>query len=110
MNESIVDNLIKKALPVLEVPRVTQSVELSEDEEKILRYACGYVSMKLRPRYSKFSDDKAAQFVECLDRTRHDNDEGPTISFLDYTRELVHKINRGELLWCVIIPTNSLFL
>ena len=39
MNESIVDYLIKKVFPVLEVPRVTQSVELSKDEENILRYA-----------------------------------------------------------------------
>ena len=87
MNESIVDYLIKKAFPVLEVPRVTQSVELSKDEENILRYACGYVSMKLRPRFSKLSGDKAAQFFECLDRMTNDNDEGPTTSFLDYTRE-----------------------
>ena len=86
-NESIVDYLIKKAFPVLEVPRVTQSVELSKDERNILQYACGYVSMKLRQRLSKISGDKVAQFVECLDRTRHDNDEGPTTSFLDYTRE-----------------------
>ena len=58
----------------------------------------------LRQRFSKISGDKAALFVKCLDRMRHDNDEGPTTSFLDYTREWVHKINRGGLLWCVIIP------
>ena len=47
INESIVDYLIKKAFPVLEVPRVTQSVELSKDEENILRYACGYIKAKV---------------------------------------------------------------
>ena len=57
----------------------------------------GFVSMKIRQRFSKISGDKAAQFVKCLDRMRHDGDEGSTTSFMDYTREWVHKVNRGGL-------------
>jgi len=55
--------------------------------------------MKLREKFAKIHGDKAAQFVECLDRMRQDNDIDavPAASFLDYTTEWVHRINRGGL-------------
>ena len=67
---------------------------LTKDEENILRYACGYIGMKLYQRFIKTPGEKAAQFVECLCNM---HSEGPTSSLLDYTKEWVEKINRGGL-------------
>jgi len=39
ISEGIIDNLIKRAFPVYELPRVKKSIELTKDEENILRYA-----------------------------------------------------------------------
>jgi len=51
--------------------------------------------MKLGEKCSKLRGDKAAQFVECLERMRQDNGAVPTTSFLDYTTEWIHRINTG---------------
>ena len=64
------------------------------DEEKIIRYVCGFVGMKLHDRFIKQHGNKAAEFVECID---HMHVVGPASSFLDYTREWVDKVNRGGL-------------
>lgn len=50
--------------------------------------------MKLKHKFLKIKSEKGAQFVECLSRMEMD---GPTASFLDYTREWVKKDNRGRL-------------
>ena len=63
-------------------------------EENIIRYACGFVGMKLHDRFIKQHGNKAAEFVECID---HMHVVGPASSFLDYTREWVDKVNRGGL-------------
>ena len=71
-----------------------KSATLTKDEENILRYACGYVAMKLDQRFPKMTGDKAAQFVECLSNMQN---EGSSSSLLDYTKEWVEKVNRGGL-------------
>ena len=79
----------RKELEVNSLPQC-----LPTDEENIIRYACGYVGMKLYNHFVKQPGEKAAAFVECIDHMRS---EGPTSSLQEYTREWVEKVNRGEL-------------
>ena len=39
---------------------------MSKDEENILRYACGFVAMKLKKRFLKRPCEKSAKFIYCL--------------------------------------------
>ena len=97
VNESLLEKLCKNMFgtPRRESSRSeTVSTYLSEDEQNIIRYACGYVGMKLYNRFVKQPGEKAATFVECIDHMRAD---GPTSSLLEYTREWVDKVNRGGL-------------
>lgn len=86
VNESLLENLCKN---MLDIPQrensssETASTYLSEDEQNIIRYACGYVGMKLYNKFIKQPGEKAATFVECIDHMRA---VGPTSSLLEYTR------------------------
>lgn len=71
-----------------------EASQLSSDECNVLRYACGYVAMKLQRKYLRDPSDKAAVFVECLD---HMEAEGPASSLIEYTRKWVDQVNRGGL-------------
>lgn len=98
VNEALFEKLIEATFRV-EPEESTQSdaaetAPLTKDEENILRYACGYVGLKLYQRFIKMPGEKAAQFVECLGNM---HSEGPTSSLLDYTKEWVEKVNRGGL-------------
>ena len=68
--------------------------ELSTDEEAAVRYAGGFVAMKLKKRFMKQNNTKARQFVECLSHMAIDGEE---TSFLDYTRMWTVIVNRGGL-------------
>ena len=97
MNESLFEGLIKETFQGEQHPSPPdheKALHLTKDECNILRYACGYVTMKLQTRFLKQPGNKAAVFVECLD---HMEAEGPTSSLLAYTREWVDRINRGGL-------------
>ena len=99
INESIVDCFIEENFPQFETSRATPIIDITKDEENILRYACGYIAIKLKERFLKVKGRKATQFVECLNKMRHmelDTDT-PTTSFLAYTQEWIKKINRGGL-------------
>ena len=95
VNEVLFEKLIEamfRAEP--EESTQAEAAPLTKDEENILRYACGYVGMKLYQRFIKMPGEKAAQFVECLSNMHSD---GPTSSLLDYTKEWVERVNRGGL-------------
>ena len=66
---------------------------LSSDEENIIRYAAGYVPMKLM-KYEKQSLDVAVEYVECLNSMAVNGDES---SLQAYTLEWSRKVNRGGL-------------
>ena len=85
VNESLLENLTKEMYAVPQCSP-TCTMNLSKDEEDIIRYACGYVGMKLYNRFVKQPGEKAAAFVECIDHMRA---EGPTSSLQEYTREWV---------------------
>ena len=60
------------------------TLQLSEAEENIMRYAAGYISMSLLKKYEKESSEKAVEYIECLSRMAVNGDE---CSFLAYTQE-----------------------
>ena len=66
----------------------------SSDEESIIRYAAGYVPMKLMKKYEKQSLDVAVEYVECLNSMAMNGDES---SLQAYTLEWSRKVNRGGL-------------
>ena len=70
------------------------TLQLSEAEENIIRYAAGYVSMSLLKKYEKGSSDKAVEYTECLSKMAVNGDES---SFLAYTLEWSRAVNRGGL-------------
>ena len=93
VNETLFEKLIETMFTT-EPEECAQVTTLTKDEENILRYACGYVAMKLHQRFFKAPGEKAARFVECLSQM---HSEGPTSSLLDYTKEWVERVNRGGL-------------
>lgn len=94
INESIFEKLIADMFTTDEGTSLESLVPLTKDEENIIRYACGYVGMKLHKKFLKVHGDKAARFVECLDYMHAD---GTSSSLLEYTTEWVQRINRGGL-------------
>ena len=73
---------------------IRSHVEETEDEENVIRYACGYVGMKLYNRFMKQKSNKAGIFVEIVDQMYVD---GPESSLLEYSRMWVERVNRGGL-------------
>ena len=69
--------------------------QLSADEEAAVRYAGGFVAMKLKKKFIKVNNLKAKQFVECLSHMAIDGEE---TSFLDYTRVFTVAVNLGAYL------------
>ena len=70
------------------------SVQLDEYSARIIRYACGYFTMRLLRKFKLTEGSKAASFVE---RLSHMVIDGPEESLLKYTQEWVKKIDRGGL-------------
>ncbi len=72
----------------------TKEVRLLADEECALRYASGFIGMKLLKQLEKAKGPKVAQFRECLSNmSKNGNDS----SFYTYTKEWICAINRGGL-------------
>ncbi len=67
---------------------------LLAEEDNAVRYASGYVSMKLSKKFEKQSGNKAAQFVQCLNNMAM---VGNDSSFYEYTKEWVESVDRGGL-------------
>ena len=67
---------------------------LSAEEETAIRYAGGYVALKLQKKFMKQNGIKARHFVECLCHMAVEGDES---SFLKYTQAWIDKVNRGGL-------------
>ena len=73
-----------------------QEMELSKDELNALRYACGYVAVKLLKKYEKKKDlgKKSEQFEMCLGNMAVTGEE---TNLTAYTTEWFDKVNRGGL-------------
>lgn len=61
----------------------------TEDEESIIRYAAGYVALKLLKKY-----ENMPEFVECLSAMAVAGDDS---SLLEYTCKWTRQVNRGGL-------------
>lgn len=94
VNDSLLEQVIHSVCNTSQVKSSKPPIEMTIDEENILRYACGYVGMKLHNRFIRQHGVKAAVFVECIDQMYAD---GPSSSLLEYTREWVDRVNRGGL-------------
>ena len=97
INESIFQDHIMKMFQQPCVQERVTVVTLNEDEENIIRYACGYIGMKLQSKYLKMQGEKAAEFVECLDKLQAYDQQTETSSFLAYTTKWISLIDRGRL-------------
>ena len=71
-------------------------VQLSTEEDNAVRYASGFVAMKLVRKYRKMSTETAAHFVECLANMASSGDES---SYYLYTLEWLTNIDRGGLFY-----------
>ena len=80
----------------------TPQVAMGLEEESTVRYASGYVAMKLMKEFVK-DTEHAAQFVECLS---HMAVEGQENDFYSYTRQWVKSVDRGGIFH---INTSSFF-
>ena len=69
-------------------------VVMGSEEENAVRYADGYVAMKLMKQFMKKDTKSAAECVECLS---HMALEGYESDFYTYTREWVRIVDRGGL-------------
>lgn len=69
-------------------------VVMGSEEENAVRYASGYVAMKLMKDLMKKDTESAAQSVECLSHMAVDGEEA---DFYAYTREWVQAVDRGGL-------------
>ena len=106
VNEVVFERMIKSRYIPAKITVNAAPPSLTVEEENIIRYACGYVGMKLHNRYIKQHGDRAAEFVDCIDSM---NVKGVASSCLDYTREWVDKVNRGGL-FCVGDDAYNLFV
>lgn len=95
VNQKLFEDMLRTHLQVPQAEASNGStIQLSEAEENIIRYAAGYVSMSLLKKYEKGSSDKAVQYIECLSRMAVNGEES---SFLAYTLEWSRTVNRGGL-------------
>ena len=67
---------------------------LLADDENGLRYASGYVGMKLLREFRTDRSSKVSQYRECLSKMSKDDDDS---SFCAYTKAWIDTINRGGL-------------
>lgn len=100
VNREIFDRMMKDSLS-LHLPSATASssagkVTLLADEQNAVRYASGYVVMKLSKKLAERSDSKAAEFMECLSQMANSS---TNTSFYKYTLEWMTSIDRGGLFY-----------
>ncbi len=92
--QEIFEGRIKTFFPVKESPwkSTSQDEDISEDEQNIIMYVCGYVPVALKRRYEKRKGEKYASFVQCL---LHMSIGAFEDSFYDYARKWFEIVNRG---------------
>lgn len=92
VNTKLFESLVKTHAPP---PKRSASVtQLTDDEENIIRYIAGYVSLKIGRKYDKQSTDLAVEYSECLNLMAVQGDDS---SLQAYTAEWIQLVNRGRL-------------
>lgn len=67
---------------------------MGSEEENAVRYASGYIAMKVMREIMKTDSKKAVQFIECLSHMAINGDES---NYYVYTMEWLKTIDRGGL-------------
>ena len=70
--------------------------QLTTEEDNAIRYASGYVAMKLLNKYRKLETANAVHFVECFSNMASLGEES---SYYEYTLEWLVNIDRGGLFY-----------
>ncbi len=92
--ENILIDAAKSRTTRSTIPVQKPRLELTIEEDNAIRYASGYVAMKLLKKYQKKESDNAVHFVECLSNMASLGEES---SFYDYTLEWISSVDRGGL-------------
>ena len=74
----------------------TPPVRMLADEENAVRYASGYVAMKLCKKLEKSKGSKEVRFKQCLSAMANGGDDS---SYYAYTLEWFNAIDRGRLFY-----------
>ena len=91
VNQRLYEDLIKSHLSSQSTGTPTGiPPQLTGDEENIIRYAAGYVALKLLKKY----EQSTPEYVECLSAMAVAGDDS---SLLEYTSKWTREINRGGL-------------
>ena len=83
----------------MSTPAPLKRVSMSSEEENAVRYASGFVRIRLMKKYKKINNIKAAQFVDCLSHLSS-SDEDEESSYYEYMKTWIDIVNRGGL-FCV---------
>jgi len=104
VTRKLMDEVVKVAFPMQEAGTEELQGILKADEEQALRYAAGYVLMKLHKKYRKQTENPTAiKYVPFLLDMHEEDDKGTDsttesdLDFLQYTKLWVEKVNRGGL-------------
>ena len=93
VNRHLFNILLLETKSSSSLPSETTPVVMSSEEENAVRYASGYVAMKLMKEFMKKDTESAAQSVECLS---HMAVEGEEADFYAYTSEWVKTVAEGD--------------
>lgn len=88
LNQVLLERASVKVLPSHKQPT------MCFEEENAVRYASGYVALKVMRKFEKENTEKAAQFVNCVSQMALCGEES---SFYAYTTEWIKRVNRGGL-------------
>ena len=93
----VMDEAVKTAFVCeAEESAFAQVQPLKAEEEQGLRYAAGYIPMKLKKKYEKCpSSARALKYMECLKMMNEE--KGDDVEFLQYTTLWIEQVNRGGL-------------
>ena len=99
ITRKLMDEVVQVAFPLREAAsEELQQETLKADEEQALRYAAGYVPMKLKKKYMKQTENLTAiKYVNFLIDMHEEDAEVTDLDFLSYTKLWTEKVNRGGL-------------
>lgn len=97
VNKQLLSQVLQERTSSSQGPSRKRQVTMCSEEENAVRYASGYVAIKVMRLFEKDDSTKAAQFVDCLSHMALSGEES---SFYAYTKEWIDSVNRGGL-FCI---------
>ncbi|XP_071952175.1 uncharacterized protein [Antedon mediterranea] len=98
-SEAIVEELLLRQIGPYENAAANEppQVEVTKEEQQTLRYMAGYIPHKLLRFYRRFPNNNLANLSIDVLRKLEIEDNNDKMSFLDYSKDWITKINRGGL-------------